>query len=490
MAINWNEALKSTINDLRIRHKTHRTPGSDGESLDLYLADDSPHLRKLKEDLISSRFKPRRFEVKLYPKSPDEPPRAVFVPTNRDYLVARAIKDEISRKLPTPIPTAQQVLRDIIEETSNGNADGLPAKHTNHKRFSSIARLDIKNFFDSIPFHRAVDEMRKEQLVDSHVISIIKLFSRTAQSALDKRQPGPSGELLIALQGLPYSPVIAHWYIERILQQYSTRNESHSLYRYADDLLIFFNKDRSLLRAEWEVEKLKLILRLNGLKVHPFSNPKSKSTHLRNSSLGSTLRFLGHEFMFHGDGIVSHKIPTDRVKAEKTAIWRLVNQHIGNSVSGSFSKFTLKERLNFLRYRLLLRSGGCRYQGNTYGFANYWAYSDETYAFKSLDLYVEKQVKARLQEEHLCNIDDATIGELSVYLDSFRKVRQKGYRPSVAFNFDNLHREKKIEILCEQFHLRRKHLTSVDEVELDLIWHRTLRPQIARMFSSGYSHYI
>lgn len=380
--VDWTASLNRVVAELKRRKKTYRAVGSDGEDLELYLRPESLHLMRLKEDLKLRRYKPRPLQVKLLSKNPDESPRKVFVPANRDYLVARAINFEISKSTrPRPLP-AKHVLRALIREISSELI-----------RFSSVVRLDIRDFFGSIPYSKATKWMLDDSEIDDEVIYLLQQFSDEALAATARTGTKKPASKEIAPQGLPYSPAIANWYIKSVHEKGIDVSGKYSIYRFADDMLLLFRYPTSTLNLHWRVFQLKSLLRWGGFRIHPMGAADSKSRIIRTFDYNRDFNFLGLSLTLSESGKVSYRLPEDVVKSEKTKIWKLFNRYINPSESSNLKKFGSEDRLRFLHYRLLLKSAGCRYQGKVYGFPNYWGFSDDASSFKRLDIYVRKLAK-------------------------------------------------------------------------------------------------
>ncbi|WIM70189.1 reverse transcriptase domain-containing protein [Corynebacterium suedekumii] len=476
--IDWTTALNTVVGDLRKRKVTYRSPGTDGEDLYLYLRPDSLHLMRLKEDLKLQRYKPRPLKVKLIPKKPAELPRAVFIPTNRDYLVARAMKDEILRVSEKPPVPAKQVLRKLITSASEPDI-----------KFSSIARLDIRDFYGSVPYDEAIGMMIKDSRVDNEIISLMQRFSTACHAALTSVGQPNINRPILAPQGLPYAPSVANWYIEKVLKDYTRSSKVHSYHRFVDDILFLFRYDATVFSSKREIAKFRRLLKSKNLHAHSFDHPQSKSLLLQRQAGEQRLTFLGLELTLCSDGKVKHRIPPDVVKEEKSQIWKLFDKYLTVREGGRLEGFSFSERMNFLHYRLLLKSAGCRYQGKTYGFPGYWGFSDDVYAFKSLDTFTANLLRDHLSKEYSPEPGQIGGNSISYYLKTFRKMRSQGYQEPVEIDFDRIGRDKQIQILSQKFGVRKQKLVDMNPTELDLFWHRTLRGEVAGLFSSGYSHY-
>ena len=176
--------------------------------------------------------------------------------------------------------TAQKAVKSIM------SVKGLRKKY--------CVKVDIHNYFNSIPAERLVDELGKIIDDDPRLLEFLKdlLLSDEAMEngVLIKENRG-------AMAGCPLSPFFANIYLMELDEYFEDQNIPY--YRYSDDMVFFADTAED---AEFYKNKLTEIITKRGLEI----NPKKCSV----TDPGESWEFLGF-------GYVNGKIDLSRVTKQK-----------------------------------------------------------------------------------------------------------------------------------------------------------------------------
>ncbi len=195
--------------------------------------------------------------------------RVIYIPTIRDKLVLEYVKDRISEKYKIHYPNRNNII------------DSIKNKFTSDSSYY-IIRLDIQNFFPSIPQNKLLQKLKENGLLSSEEYFLVK----QALKVIPKGVP----------QGLSISNVLAEIYLEgldyKLKRQFPTINYYS---RYVDDILIILNgqlKSQEELAVKQGMMKIfdsySLKLNSNKMKFIFFPSPKQGGI--------SDFEYLGYKF--------------------------------------------------------------------------------------------------------------------------------------------------------------------------------------------------
>ena len=483
----WNRLLDSEVKALVRNKRTVRSPGADGESLSLYLEGpgtrfakgESRHLERLKRDLNSGKYRPRPVFEKEFPKK-NGGLRRVYSLTSRDYLVSRAVGRGLRDMEPMFRPASP---RDAVLEL----VSYLQPQATKPPQLGAVIRLDVKSYFDEIPEPK-VSALFDRQGAREECVSIEEAMRRLSDARVwHEGIKVKERASVFAPQGFPHSAAIAQWYIASFLGQWAHTVQTRfsielRVFRFVDDILILFPGKIGRLKMELCYWSLVLLFKRKGLSLHSRGSTGKTLVTPLDSDRFLDFRFLGLSLRSTPDRNLRVSLPESVVKSRKTFIWRQFNRYFGANLHPRISKLRFSQRVNLLKYKILRDSAGCRYKGKGRGFVNYWAISQDASSFVLLDNFVYKCCRSFGVMK-----SGQPLVESQYYL-SFKKIKTKGFRESVMFNYDTMDRKRRISILVGQFGFSLNYLRGLNSEQLSNVWHSTLRGDLIGIPAGGYDY--
>ena len=244
---NLNEAFKR----VKANKGSHGVDGMGVDELLQYLRD---HGETIKAQILDGKYRPnpvRRVEI---PKENGKK-RNLGIPTVVDRVIQQAIA---------------QVLTPIYEKQFSDNSFGFrPRRSTHHamKRsqqyiqegYRHVVDMDLEKYFDTVNQSKLI-EVLSRTIKDGRVISLIHKYLRAGVVVKHKFEDTEIG----VPQGGNLSPILSNIMLNELDKELEKRG--HKFVRYADDLLIFCNSERSAKRTLQNIlpyiEK-KLFLKVN-----------------------------------------------------------------------------------------------------------------------------------------------------------------------------------------------------------------------------------
>jgi len=144
--------------------------------------------------------------------------RTVLIPTIRDFLLLEALRRLVEQKLFIKYPDRDKIIRKLKQKLKS-------------KQNYYVIRLDIKNFFDSIPHNFLLKKLKER-----HSLSIVEYYLLKEYLLLAGRKGVPTG--------ISLSNILSEFYlmeIDKNLQSIHPRISSY--FRYVDDIIILINGD-------------------------------------------------------------------------------------------------------------------------------------------------------------------------------------------------------------------------------------------------------
>lgn len=253
------------------------SPGVDGMTVGELRGLFSTHLKHLQSSLLSGSYTPLPVREVSIPK-PNGGTRCLGIPTVKDRLVQQAIS---------------QVLSSRYERIFSSHSYGFRPNRNAHdallatgdyiaKGRNWVIDLDMEKYFDTVNHSRLL-WLLGTRIGDKTLLQLIGRFLRTgllSGGLLAQRVSGTP-------QGSPLSPLLSNIVLDELDKELERRG--HHFIRYADDLIILMNNERSAHRVMSSV--IRFIENRMKLKVN---REKSKI------SRPHELNFLGYSF--HLDG--------------------------------------------------------------------------------------------------------------------------------------------------------------------------------------------
>jgi RNA-directed DNA polymerase len=203
------------------------SPGMDGRSIQHFPEYLKQHWPKIREQLLSGKYKPqpvRRVEI---PK-PDGGVRKLGIPTVLDRLIQQAML---------------QVLQGRWDPTFSEHSYGFRPKRSAHMAVAKaqeyivsgrrwVVDLDLEKFFDRVNHDRLMSAVGK-RIRDQRVLRLIGAYLRAG--VLENGLVSPTEEG--TPQGGPLSPLLSNIVLDELDQELEKRR--HCFVRYADDCNIY-----------------------------------------------------------------------------------------------------------------------------------------------------------------------------------------------------------------------------------------------------------
>ena len=205
--------------------------GADGQSLEEYNERLQDNLYKLWNRLASgSYFPPPVREVEI-PKAHGEGKRRLGVPTIRDKIAQRVVKEQIEGRIEAHFHENTYGYR-----PHRGAQEALEHVRKNCFQHAWAIDIDIKGFFDNIDHEllmRAVDNHIEEKWVRMYIRSWLEAPIKKAAGQLEYRQGKGTP------QGGVISPLLANLFLHYVLDQWlQLHYKGLKFVRYADDVII------------------------------------------------------------------------------------------------------------------------------------------------------------------------------------------------------------------------------------------------------------
>lgn len=227
------------------------SPGVDGMTVEAFEAHASKHWPVIAEKLKTGTYQPGAIRGVAIPK-PQGGERILGIPNVQDRVIQQAVS---------------QVLSPLFEAEFSDHSYGYRPGRSAHDAVRAASRyvsegktwvvdIDISAFFDEVN-HDLLMAKISRKVRDK---SVLKLIGRYLRAPMDrdgqkiKRSQGTP-------QGGPLSPLLANIYLDALDKELESRGLSFC--RYADDVIIFVNSERSGQRilaslTDWIATHLKL----------------------------------------------------------------------------------------------------------------------------------------------------------------------------------------------------------------------------------------
>ena len=262
--------------------KNDGAPGIDGLTFEIIEESGAESfLRRIREELVTNTYRPRRARKKEIPKDGGTKVRVLSIPSIRDRVVQGALK---------------LILEPIFEADFQAGSYGYRPKRTAQEAVARVAQaiveektriidLDLKAFFDNVQ-HSLLLEKVARRVQDEAVMHLLKMMLKAT---------GKKG----VPQGGVISPLVSNLYlneVDRMLEKAvnTTRNGNFTRVQYArfaDDVVVLIDAHQW---NDWLVRAVNRRLREELAKLRVAINEdKSRMVDLKK---GESFTFLGFEY--------------------------------------------------------------------------------------------------------------------------------------------------------------------------------------------------
>ena len=331
-------------------------------------------LAGLREELVSTTYRPDPVRRVMIPKPNGEGERALGIPTIRDRVIQTA---------------AKLVLEPIFEADFEDNAYGYrPARGTvdavkdvhRHlcRGYTDVVDADLSRYFDSIPHDDLLKSVAR-RVADGAVLRLIKLWLKAPIEERDgdgrRRIVGGKRNKRGTPQGGVASPLLANIYMNRFLKHWrlTGRGEAFRAHvvSYADDFVILSRGCAAEALAWTKAVMTRLGLTLNEAKTSLRDARQERFTFLGYS-------FGPHWYKANGQWYLGTSPSKKSVQRLKTTVGNLLVP--GNNAPWQEVRDTLNRSLR--------------------GWSNYFCYGTRRSAFRSVDRYTYERVRDFLARRH------------------------------------------------------------------------------------------
>jgi len=331
-------------------------------------------LAGLREELVSTTYRPDPVRRVMIPKPKGEGERALGIPTIRDRVIQTA---------------AKLVLEPIFEADFEGSAYGYrPARgavdavkdvHRHLCRgYTDVVDADLSRYFDSIPHDDLLKSVAR-RVADGAVLRLIKLWLKAPIEERDgdgrRRIVGGKRNKRGTPQGGVASPLLANIYMNRFLKHWrlTGRGEAFRAHvvSYADDFVILSRGCAAEALAWTKAVMTRLGLTLNEAKTSLRDARQERFTFLGYS-------FGPHWYKANGQWYLGTSPSKKSVQRLKTTVGNLLVP--GNNAPWQEVRDTLNRSLR--------------------GWSNYFCYGTRRSACRSVDRYTYERVRDFLARRH------------------------------------------------------------------------------------------
>ncbi len=266
----------------RMAKENDGAPGIDGVTFEAIEGSGvEGFLRQIRDELITSTYRPMRARKKEIPKDGGKKVRVLSIPAIRDRVVQGALK---------------LILEPIFEADFQPGSYGYRPKRTAHQAVNRVAQaivesktriidIDLRAFFDNVQHYLLLEKVAR-RVRDDEVMHLLKMMLKA------------TGEKGVP-QGGVVSPLLSNLYlaeVDRMLERAiaTTRSGKYTYVQYArfaDDLVILIDSHP---RHDWLVKAVNQRLREELAKLRVEIN--EEKSRLANLAKGDSFGFLGFEF--------------------------------------------------------------------------------------------------------------------------------------------------------------------------------------------------
>lgn len=412
---------KKHLKHIYNNHTRHRpTIGLDGISLKIF----QPHIDR-EVDIIYRKSKKREYSFttykgKILSKGPNKYPRVISIPTLRDKITLKSLSELLAKVY------NQNDYKKSLHSIIKGILDVIATK-----QFNSFIRLDIKEFYPSIP-HDQLEQIVRKKIKKPEVQKLI--FSAIATPTRVGAKDYPAKPGVGVPQGLSISNMLADIYLWEIDQNYASRTNI-AYFRYVDDILIFFNNLDSV------KEEIKEKLGNKGLNVHVKSDEYSKC---QEGTVDSGFSYLGYVFK------------SNKISVRKQSVVKIRESLTGILVQ---YKYAQEKKVKFVEWAINIRITGCLFGKKRYGWLQYYSQLNDKGLLFSLDSFVNKQ----LDRFGL----DANSVRIKRFVRAWNETNKNISNTNYIPNYDHYSREKKKAFLSDTIEMKNVCNFTEDQVEYE-----------------------
>lgn len=337
--------------------------GRDGQSASAIENDWGSVASVLQRKMRDGSYEFTSYREILLSKGAKSYPRVVSVPTARDRIALKTIAGILAQLFPnSKTPMAQIRVGEVIDALKS-------------KKFESFVRIDVRNFYPSIP-HRAIFSQVRLRVRKKQFIDLLHRAISTPTVSMKAGRPNYSN-LVGVPQGLSISNSLAEIAMSDIDLSFGA-HKSAKYFRYVDDILV--------LCAHSEMQEIFETIRQKcmdlGLQVHEIQ-AGSKS---QIGNLSSGFEYLG--YCFTPAGVSVREVSVRKLEATIVHLFTAYKYQMKSSSAAGWADKAQES----LKRRLDLVIAGCVFENIPRGWLHYFSQLDDVSLLSRLDAYVNAMV--------------------------------------------------------------------------------------------------
>jgi len=386
---------------------------------------------QLERKLASGTFRFTQYREMLALKGAGKAPRQLSIPTARDRIVLRALAEFLSELYPDSQGVIPQQRVDEVKRTlATGN------------RFDSFVRLDVAEFYPSIPHSSLMSAVRRRVRKPQSLLAI-------EGAVRTPTVPDRSGKRANVNVGVPQGIAISNILAEMVLapiDRLMTADMRCGYFRFVDDILLLCdasNMERLARKVQSQFAKHELLVPDLG------ASPKCVS-----GSLSGTFDFLG--YVFSGDSVSVRKSSVYNLEASLARTFTQFRSETQAADGRPVGDGLVVEAARRLEIAVNLRITGFTHKHQECGWVQYFRQMDDYLLLKKLDATV-RRFAARFRVPKSVNFREFTKTYWATRHPSWQNW---GYIP----NFDKMTFDKKYALVSDMLGERKIALLSDHEV--------------------------
>ncbi|MCB2382490.1 reverse transcriptase/maturase family protein [Shewanella sp. SR1] len=409
----------SEIHDKQI--PTSPAMGVDNMSQEIFIGMREEQLEIINRKVLAGKYAFTSYRLKLISKGQGKSPREISIPTVRDRIVLKGLCIFLQIRF-------REDIKDVLPQFVVKTVKGICIT----KQYDSFIKLDVSNFYPSIPHEKLIRRLRK-RIKSAEILNLIECSISTP--TVSKPKSGVAKNTQGVPQGLSISNVLASIYLSNIDKRYEG-DDRLKYFRYVDDILILCNWE-DILDIRKDIAK-----RFSGLKlkIHAEALGSDKSTSGRLDREGFS--YLGYSFK---EGLVTVRLGS--VEKLRESILTIFTGY-------KHSKLKSEE---FLMWRLNLRITGCIFNKKSKGWLFFFSEINDESLLHELDFFVDKLCKrfnvsnleikkfvrshyqiqhSRTESKYIQNFDLYNVNDMSRVLSIFGKATDKMSEQQIRNEFN------------------------------------------------------
>ncbi|CAH1211623.1 hypothetical protein PAECIP111892_03610 [Paenibacillus auburnensis] len=359
---------------------------------------------------LNGNYKFIPYKEKLISKGYDKPPRQISIPTIRDKVTLSLLNEFLSKVFENNINN--KIIQTLVNELKQSILSG---------HFDYFIKIDIKNFFPSIPHDKLMKLIRKK-IRKKEILTLIEDSLKTPTIPFPTKIHSPN--TVGIPQGISISSILANIYLSDIDNSFSVSNTDFKYFRYVDDILILCkNTNVTYIKND-------ILTKLKNLDLETSPN-KYKEAEISEgfSYLGYFYKEIGNEFGF--------SVRDESIKRFEESIIKIFSEYKFNNKNGT-EKFI---------WKLNKKITGCVFEHKKYGWLFFYSQIDDQKLLYHLDWFIQKLCK---QIDLDSNVKKRIKRFVRTYHEIVFNLKNTNYIP----NFDDFDLDAQRSVLRDVFDVR------------------------------------